>query len=143
MPNVSFLKQFLKQYHFTAATKGNLEMTQLFMNKLLDKNPKGGRFGGTPLHFAADEGHINVMNCILDVVEDKNPSDNNGLTPLHSLIKHGYSDTFKLIHETCEEKNPSDRCGESLLHVAASSGEFDIFRMIIDQGIKDLNFLRF
>ena len=71
-----------------AAEKGHLEVVQIFMEKLIDKNPVGGRFGGTPLHFAAEEGHMEVVNCILNKVENKNPQDtNNGTTPLHNLVK--------------------------------------------------------
>lgn len=57
------------------------------MEKIIDKNPVGGRYGWTPLHFAAEEGHMNVINCILNEVENKNPQDTNGTTPLHNLVK--------------------------------------------------------
>jgi ankyrin repeat protein len=64
-----------------------LEVVQIFMEKLINKNPVGGRYGGTPLHFAAEEGHMEVINCILYKVENKNPQDSNGTTPLHNLVK--------------------------------------------------------
>ena len=82
-----FLTLFKISIFLLAALKGHLQVVQIFMEKLIDKNPVGGRYSGTPLHFAAEEGHMEVMNCLLNEVEDKNPQDANGRTPLHNLVK--------------------------------------------------------
>ena len=50
------------------------------MDNVKDKNP-ARKDGLTPLHFAAENGHINICDLIINVVDDKNPAAKNGSTP--------------------------------------------------------------
>jgi ankyrin repeat protein len=65
-----------------AASCGNLEVCQLFLENYPDKNPKN-RFGNTPLHEAARSCQYEVCKLIIDNVVDKNPGNNQGWTPQH------------------------------------------------------------
>ena len=47
---------------------------------------QGFRVGWTPLHLAAEAGHLKIVMYITDHLEDKNPSTDNGHTP-YSLAK--------------------------------------------------------
>ena len=47
------------------------------MENIDDKNPKD-RFGWTPLHMAARNGHLSVCQLIVENVDDKIPTDNSG-----------------------------------------------------------------
>ena len=48
-----------------------------------DKNPANVN-GCTPLHKAAENGHLKTYEIIMGWVDDKNPKSKNGWTPLHS-----------------------------------------------------------
>ena len=48
----------------------------------MDKNPKD-RDDLTPLHLAAESGHIAICEFILNNVVYKNPHNKQGWTPLH------------------------------------------------------------
>ena len=47
-------------------------MCNFIIKNTEDKNPKV-KGGWTPLHFAAQNGHLVVYLLIMDAVEDKNP----------------------------------------------------------------------
>ena len=56
------------------------------MERIDDKNPVSNN-GTTPLHSAAQNGHLNVCDYIIGKVENKNPGRNDGDTPLHVAIR--------------------------------------------------------
>ena len=66
------------------------------MDSLEDKNP-GDNHGVTPLHFAAESGHLKVCEVIMKSLQDKNPPTSNGYTPLHIAAIHGHFNLCKLI----------------------------------------------
>ena len=52
------------------------------MEHVTDKNPKGEN-GDTPLHYAADFGHLRLFKFIMEHAIDKTPINDHGETPLH------------------------------------------------------------
>ena len=68
------------------------------MENVEDKNPKlKWQWNETPLHYAAQNGHLEVSKLILDNIEDKNPGTRSGKTPLHYAAMHGQPKMWKLI----------------------------------------------
>ena len=69
---------------------------------LVDKNPKDNE-GCTPLHCAAQEGHLEVAEYIAGQIEDKNPVDESGDTPLSVATENGHLEIAnyfeKVIHK--------------------------------------------
>ena len=61
------------------------------MDKIKDKNPRDGR-GRTPLHDAAERGHLEVCHAIIDRLKynDRSPRDNNGQTPFQLALANGH-----------------------------------------------------
>ena len=45
----------------------------MIVERVEDKNPSEID-GQTPLHFAAGNGHLNICNLIIEIVQDKNPA---------------------------------------------------------------------
>ena len=70
-------------FHF-AALNGHLEICNMFIENLEDKNPRAND-GWTPLHYAAKYGHIQVCTLIAKFLREKNPRTNDGATP-HELM---------------------------------------------------------
>ena len=107
-------------FHF-AAECGFLEICEMIMENMDEKNPKGD-WGVTPLHRAAENGKLEVCKLIVENLLcdkemcnryrcDKNPKNDHYFTPLHMAGMNGHLQVCKLIIENvCENPKPrSDR----------------------------------
>ena len=56
----------------------------------------------TPLHIAAITGHFSLYENLVDMVEDKNPLDNQGFKPLHYAAQYGHGNIVKTIVDKSE-----------------------------------------
>jgi ankyrin repeat protein len=81
----------------------------------LPKNPAAND-GGTPLHLAAEKGHLETVKLLLEHAKDKNPADNIGSTPLHWAAQKGHLETVKFLLEHAKDKNPANKHGMTPLH---------------------------
>ena len=45
--------------------------------------------GFTPLHYASENGHFSIVQCLLRYTMDKNPKNEWGTTPLHYAAVEG------------------------------------------------------
>ena len=97
-------------------------------DSIQEKNPPAGR-GNTPLHEAAEMGHYEICQLILDQesIQEKNPAANDGFTPLHLAATYGrgrpesYLKICKAILDIVEEKAPLTERGETPLQLAERS----------------------
>ena len=136
-----YIKKVMKHiisYH--AAEKEQLEIFQFIIT---NQNPDEINYwfcdylyiGGTPLHIAAENGHLSVCKLIIPHLRDQNPPRryNYGRIPLHLAAINGHFDVFKLFFENI--KNPKNQFweGETPLHLAAEKGHFDICNFIIQK----------
>ena len=84
------------------AFKGHLLICSVIMDEIQDKNPGDGA-GATPLHVAAEEGHLEAFEMIMNKAgSDINPSENYGWTPLHGAAKFGQREMCKFIADKIE-----------------------------------------
>ena len=56
---------------------------------LENRNPANND-GMSPLHYAAENGHLDIVKYIAEHLENKNPANNFGWTPLHFAAKKDY-----------------------------------------------------
>ena len=61
--------------------KGNNDLCQIIVDNVKEKNP-ADCLGITPLHLAANHGHLSVCQLIIKHLDYKNPECINGFTPL-------------------------------------------------------------
>ena len=60
--------------------------------------------------------HLEISRLIIENVDDKNPTDEDGGTPLHEAARLSWKDgfeIFRLIMGNVEDKNPVSVYGES------------------------------
>ena len=130
-----------------AAYRGHYEVCRFILkeieNKVLDVNPKRDHRDNdkTILHFAAEDGYLEVFKLIINNVEDKNPS-NDGLTPFHVAARHGNLNICKLIVKNIGKEYPRDNHGRTALHDAAQFGHFEVCEYLLhkfdDQNPSDI-----
>ena len=73
-----------------AARLGNIELVQAELDKGVDINSKDSEYGGTPLHFAAYGGALNVVKFLLANEAEVNVGNNQGWTALFYASDEGH-----------------------------------------------------
>ena len=87
----------------------------------------------TPLHYAAEIGHLTICLLMIKKMEDKCPKTKLGCTPIHTAAYHGHLEVCRLMMEFSRDKNPKDfDLGRTPLHWAARKGHLHICKLIID-----------
>lgn len=77
------------------ALKGNFALSQRLIKKGADIN----KTGWTPLHYAATNGHVNVMTLLLDENAYIDAASPNGTTPLMMAAHYGTPSAVKFLLE--------------------------------------------
>ena len=88
---------FVKALH-AAAVLDHLNVYSLLTQNEVDKNPECQTWiRKTPLHWAAENGHLAMCTLIATSVHEKNPQDVFQNTPLHCAAMHGHLEVSKFI----------------------------------------------
>ena len=91
---------------------------------------------GTPLHFAAAKGYLDIAQILLDRNADVNSRDDEGYTPLlHALLKRKY-DVAQLLLNRGADAQVRDKSGKTPLHLAATDGHLEVVQIILDRKVE-------
>ena len=106
------------------------------MDILTDKNPANDQ-GVTPLHLAAEMGHIESVEIIFEWADDKCPMDfDEGWTPFHLASKEGHLSIVQFFLKNLEL--PKDNENNTPLHLAIEYFQNEVFQEIY-YAINDIN----
>jgi len=144
-----------------AAEQGQNEIINFFIERLSDKNPpinstnatltklrqesfektRPNRISAfyqmTPLHSAAQRGHLEVVKAITNVLADKDPKDPHGYTPLHAAASFGHLSIVEYLLKFEKDVNiqtDSYWKNRTPLHWAALNDHLDIVLFLISEG---------
>ncbi|GFR66528.1 ankyrin repeat and death domain-containing protein 1A, partial [Elysia marginata] len=92
----------------------------------IDKNER------TPLHSAAEGGHVDAVNKLLECKADLHKKDKGGMTSVHLAAKHGNIDVLKALLLQGVEVDDRDVEGKSAVHHAAEAGHKDAVDLLLD-----------
>jgi ankyrin repeat protein len=79
--------------------------------------------GWAPLHYAAFEGHANIVEFLLSVGADKNAQAPNGYTPLMLTVRNGNEAAARRLLEYDADTGVEGPHGETALSIAKERGE--------------------
>jgi len=125
--------------HLTAA--GNkLQCLLLLINIRADKDARDNA-GWTPLHHAANNGHLDIVKELLKEPGTlRNIPDNNGFTPLHLACKYGHMEVVKFLviayPDVGADVNAQTIAGNTPLHLACYNKNIDAVTFLIDNKAK-------
>jgi hypothetical protein len=111
-----------------AVVKSNLEDCRVLLTQIDE------HIGDTALHNAAQFGDPKTFKLILDLAEDKNPTNIIGKTPLHLAAEWGHTEIWQMIMQVIPVyygNNPKDHWGSTPFHYAAKWGHTKICEMIL------------
>ena len=89
--------EFVKALH-SAAVLGHLNVYSSLTQNEVNKNPECHTWiRKTPLHWAAENGHLAMCSLIVTSVEEKNPQDAFQNTPLHCAAMYGHLEVSRFM----------------------------------------------
>lgn len=117
-----------------AAMKGSVGVIKELMkfNKTLITSAKT-KSGCTPLHLAAEGGHGDVVQVLLQAGASASEENADGYTPIHLAAVHGHVSVLQALNNAVSWRIVSKKLGITALHIAASKGRSDFVREMLTQ----------
>jgi ankyrin len=106
----------------TAATYDRVTIMRKLLKLQRDAINVADQTGKTPLHLAAQNGHVGVVNLLLNAGSNVHTKDRTGMTPLHFAAAEGNEKIVKILLQVGADPNAQDNRRRTSLKVAADSG---------------------
>lgn len=96
-------------------------------------------YGMSTLHSSAKNGHVAVVDLLLDTGGDVHAEDNAGWTPLHHAASNGKANVVELLLDKSSATtmilvNAKTKNGSTPLSLAISSSKLDVAYILMDHG---------
>lgn len=119
-----------------AAYAGHLLMVQYLKTRFPDMQDVRNKRSFAPCHFASQEGHLDVLKCLLPDHTDDLPLTDQGQTILHIATYNGMMDIVRFLCSKIPSLLSSeDSDGAIALHYAARGGSIDALVYLTDKGL--------
>lgn len=96
-----------------------------------DFQSKSRFYGATPLHAAAQGGHVNVVRYLLDNNAFVSTFNCAHQTPIQLAAENGHVEVVKTLHEAGAVAD------QTSLHHAAANNRLEVVQFLLENGIKD------
>jgi len=117
-----FFLYFLKIFFFLfTEKKEKIDCVKLLIDFGAQLNEKN-MTGGTPLHDAAEHGHIECLSKLIECGAEVNEKDNDGETPLHAATHAESLDVIKELLKHGADKNIRNNVGLLPVDIANQKG---------------------
>ncbi|CAJ1328452.1 unnamed protein product [Effrenium voratum] len=117
-----------------AAGTGDAKHVIVLLEKPHDPNAADRNSHVTPLFNASANGHLEVVQCLLDAGADKEKPTNEGATPLHIAAGRGHQAVVQCLLDAGADKEKADNDGATSLHLAADQGHQAVVQCLLDAG---------
>ena len=112
-----------------------LDADKRLVNDTFDETKVKEKKVVTLLFIAAQEGHANIVDRLIDLGADKNKGNKNGATPLYIAAENGRTDTVRcLVSEGADKDKVLTSDGVTPLWIAAYMGHTEIVRHLVSEG---------
>ncbi len=140
MPAEQFLTQTNQDgdtFFHIACTNGFFNIVEYFVKDLKMKylvNETDARLN-TGLHLASNNGHISIVNVLIDVGANMNAKNMDGFTALELSCRKGFFEVSKvLINRFPRLSTSEETVKDDPLHVACHEGAFEVVRLLLSKG---------
>ena len=115
-----------------AVGTGNIEAVKKHLAAGTDVNANDG--GWTPLWYAADEGHKEIVELLIAKGADVNVKNKGDVTPLYGAARSGRKEVAELLIAKGADVNARDDVGRIPLHIATGGDHKEIVELLIAKG---------
>ncbi|MBI2770748.1 MAG: ankyrin repeat domain-containing protein [Burkholderiales bacterium] len=109
-----------------AALKGHLDLAR----KLVARGADVNKTGWTPLHYAATNGHLAIIDLLLENHAYIDAESPNGSTPLMMAAQYGSPEAVKLLLEAGADASLKNQLGLTAIDFAQRAGRKDSAELI-------------
>jgi ankyrin repeat protein len=99
------------------------------------------RVGGTPMHVAAVNDHVDMMKWLIEQGSRINAKDGFGNVPMHYMAIHGRTDAMKWLKENGADINAKNNQNERPIHWATVAGHVDAVEWLKANGSEPANLI--
>ena len=105
--------------------------TKMISNNHSNEPNPADCYGITPLMLAAEYGHLNIIQLLMNLTENPNAPRNDGLTPIHCAAYAGCLEIVRLLMNSTTNPNAPNNDGYTPIHHAATKGHLEIVRLLM------------
>ena len=123
---------------YEAIKNGHYELAKYLIGCKLEEGDKPSdpdRFGRyirkTPIHAAAECGHVKILKLLMKTSDNPNAADANGITPIHLAAEKGHMKVIKILMTATSNPNAPDKIGKTPIHEAAKCGHVEILKLLM------------
>ena len=130
-----FIYRCLNQFSFRGEKK-NLDKIALILKDEIGIKAinEPDETGWTALHFAAENGHLDIVTTLIEKVADINKANNQEMTALHLAAANGHTKTVETLIENKATNDATDNQVCTALHFAAANGHKEIVKKLVENG---------
>jgi ankyrin repeat protein/beta-lactamase regulating signal transducer with metallopeptidase domain len=119
------------------ASGGHAKSVQVLIDAGADVNVRQKTYQGTPLQYAANQGHAEVVKILLKGEATIDAQDSFGRTPLMWAAMSGKKDVAEALISSDANVNAKTESGWTALRYARQEGHADVAELLLKHGAKD------
>ena len=124
------------QLLFRAASDGDAATVRDLVESGADLHWKRPKNHWTPLHEAAYEGHLEIVNYLVSKGADVADTETNGLTPLMLAAQEGRTEVVRALLDADSPLHHKDDYQMTAIHRSAQSGNKETVLLLLERGAK-------